>query len=42
MFTALQTCLAGLSEAEKALVLGENARRFYGLEAPGAELRQER
>ena len=42
VFTALQTCLAGLSEAEKALVLGENARRFYGLEAPGAELRQER
>ena len=34
VFTALQTCLVGLSEAEKALVLGENARRFYGLAAP--------
>ena len=34
VFSALQTCLAGLSEAEKALVLGENARRFYGLAAP--------
>jgi L-fuconolactonase len=34
VFIALQTCLAGLSEAEKALVLGENARRFYGLAAP--------
>jgi|WetSurMetagenome_2_1015567.scaffolds.fasta_scaffold34668_3 L-fuconolactonase len=34
VFSALQICLAGLSEAEKALVLGENARRFYGLAAP--------
>jgi L-fuconolactonase len=34
VFTALQTCLSGLSEAEKALVLGENARRFYGLCTP--------
>jgi L-fuconolactonase len=34
VFGALQICLAGLSEAEKALVLGENARRFYGLAAP--------
>jgi L-fuconolactonase len=34
VFNALQTCLAGLSEAEKVLVLGENARRFYGLNAP--------
>ena len=34
VFLALQTCLAGLSEAEKTLVLGENARRFYGLPTP--------
>ena len=34
VFSALQICLAGLSEAEKTLVLGENARRFYGLAAP--------
>lgn len=34
VFSALQICLSGLSEAEKALVLGENARRFYGLAAP--------
>jgi L-fuconolactonase len=34
VFTALQICLAGLSEAERALVLGGNARRFYGLAAP--------
>ena len=34
VFSALQICLAGLSEAEKTLVFGENARRFYGLAAP--------
>jgi L-fuconolactonase len=34
VFNALHICLAGLSEAEKALVLGKNARRFYGLAAP--------
>jgi L-fuconolactonase len=34
VLSALQICLAGLSEAEQALVLGENARRFYGLAAP--------
>ena len=34
VFAALQSCLAGCTEAEKALVLGETARRFYGLAAP--------
>lgn len=34
VFAALQTCLSGLSEAEKARVLGENARSFYGLPTP--------
>lgn len=32
VFSALQECLISLTEAEKALVLGENARRFYGLD----------
>lgn len=32
VFEALLECLAGLTEAEKAKILGENARRFYGLE----------
>ena len=40
VFDALQVCLAGLSEAEKALVLGENARRFYGLECAALSLAQ--
>jgi L-fuconolactonase len=34
VFCALETCLSGLTEAEKSLVLGENARRFYGLASP--------
>jgi L-fuconolactonase len=34
VFEAVQSCLAGLSEAEKARVMGENARRFYGLVTP--------
>jgi L-fuconolactonase len=34
VFEALQACLVSLSEQEKALVLGDNARRFYGLESP--------
>ena len=34
VFSALQECLRNFSEDEKALVLGENARRFYGLEIP--------
>ena len=29
VFEALQECLSGLSESERAKVLGENARRFY-------------
>jgi len=29
VFDALQECLANLSEGEKAMILGENARRFY-------------
>lgn len=37
VFAAVLSCLAGLSEAEKALVLGENARRFYGLEMPALD-----
>jgi predicted TIM-barrel fold metal-dependent hydrolase len=28
---ASQECLAGPTEAEKAMILGENARRFYGI-----------
>lgn len=31
-FDALQECLAGLGQDEMALVMGENARRFYGIE----------
>lgn len=31
VFEALQECLSGLSESERAKVLGENARRFYRL-----------
>ena len=31
VFYALQECLEALSEQEKALVMGENARRFYGI-----------
>lgn len=34
VFAALQSCLAGFTEAEKALILGETARKFYGLAAP--------
>jgi L-fuconolactonase len=34
VFLALQECLKNFREDEKALVLGENARRFYGLEIP--------
>ncbi len=29
---AIQMCLSGLSERERALILGENARRFYGID----------
>lgn len=29
---ALQECLSGLGESERGMVLGENARRFYGIE----------
>ncbi len=32
VFDALQECLSGLSESERGMVLGENARRFYGIE----------
>lgn len=31
VFKALQECLSGLSESERDKVLGENARRFYGI-----------
>ncbi|MHB1007186.1 MAG: amidohydrolase family protein [Chloroflexota bacterium] len=31
VFDAFQVCIGGLSEAEKTKVLGENAKRFYGL-----------
>ncbi|MBI3762085.1 MAG: amidohydrolase family protein [Chloroflexi bacterium] len=31
VFEAVQICLSGLREHEKAMVLGENARRFYGI-----------
>ncbi len=31
VFHALQECLAGLNELERAMVMGENARRFYGI-----------
>jgi L-fuconolactonase len=51
VFEAASQCLAGLSESDRALVLGANARRFYGLEAPaehvapaaatGAEVRED-
>jgi len=29
VFDALQECLAGLTESKRAMILGENARRFY-------------
>lgn len=32
VFEAIQMCLSGLSERERALILGENARRFYGID----------
>jgi L-fuconolactonase len=32
VFHALQECLEGLSETEKAKVMGQNARRFYGID----------
>lgn len=32
VFDALQECLVGLSESERGLIMGENARRFYGIE----------
>jgi len=31
VFDTLQECLTSLTEVEKAMVLGENARRFYGM-----------
>lgn len=34
VFEALNKNLASLNEQEKAMVLGETARRFYGIEAP--------
>lgn len=34
VFAALNKNLASLNEQEKAMVLGETARRFYGIEAP--------
>jgi len=34
VFETLQAGIADLSEAEKELILGKNARRFYGLETP--------
>jgi L-fuconolactonase len=32
VFDALLECLAGLSESDKAKILGENARRFYDID----------
>lgn len=32
VFHALQECLAGLGASEQAMVMGENARRFYGID----------